>query len=95
MALDSFSDAISHNVHNWAWAFIRGLRDMGYNFTICCDTLAPVDLANVLLLLNAPTVQMWDSFDVCPRTCPSENAIFAQILGGLLGLRVCVHLVPF
>ena len=74
VALDACRDAIVHGVENWAHAFIRGLQDMGYEFTIRCDTLTPVHVASVMLLLDAPDKQLWDSLDICPRTCPSENA---------------------
>ena len=74
VVLDDCRDAITANVKNWAWAFIRGLRDLGYEFTIRCDTLVPVDFAAVLQLLDARAGQVWHGIDVCPRTCPSQGA---------------------
>ena len=56
------------------WAFMRGLRTMGYEYTIRCDTLIPVDVANVMLLLDAPDRQLWEGVNICPRTGPSEDA---------------------
>ena len=53
---------------------MRGLRDMGYDYTIRCDTLIPVDVANVMLLLDAPDRQLWEGVDICPRTGPSDDA---------------------
>ena len=55
-------------------AFIRGLRDMGYEFTIGFDGVRPVRLATVMHLLDAPDRQLWSNLDICPRTCPSQNA---------------------
>ena len=74
VVLDDCRDAITANVKNWAWAFIRGLRDLGYEFTIRCDTLVPLDFAAVLQLLDARAGQVWHGIDVCPRTCPSQGA---------------------
>ena len=33
-----------------------------------------VDVADVMLLLGAPAHQVWEGVDICPSTCPSENA---------------------
>ena len=74
VAVDACRDAIVHDVRTWAWALMRGLHAMGYEYTIRCDTLIPVDLANVMLLLDAPALHVWEGVDICPRTCPSENA---------------------
>ena len=74
VAVDACRDAVTLDVHNWAWAFMCGLRAMGYEYTIRCDTLIPVDVANVMLLLDAPDRQLWEGLDICPRTCPSEDA---------------------
>jgi hypothetical protein len=74
VALDDCWDAITRNVKNWAWSFMRGLKMLGYNFTIRCDTLEPVPIAVVLHLLHAQSVCVWDGLDVCPRTCPSAAA---------------------
>ena len=74
VAVDACRDAITRDVRNWASAFMRGLRALGYEYTIRCDTLIPVGVANVILLLDAPARQEWAGVDICPRTCPSENA---------------------
>ena len=63
--------AIAANVKNRPWAFIRGPRDLGYEFTIRCDTLVPVAFAAVLQLLDARAGQVWLGID---RTCPSQGA---------------------
>ena len=45
---------------------MRGLHAMSYEYTICCDTLIPlVDVANVMLLLDAPALQVWEGVDIC------------------------------
>lgn len=74
VALDDCWDAITRNVKNWAWVFMRGLRQLGYDFTIRFDTLEPVDIDAVMHLLDAPVLQVWATIDICPRTCPSSNA---------------------
>jgi len=74
VALDALWYAITHNTKNWAWAFIRGLRDMQYDFPIRCDTLVPVHLPCVFHLLDAPVLSLWQGLDICPRTCPSQHA---------------------
>ena len=47
---------------------------MGYEYTIWCDTLIPIDVANVMLLLDAPDRQLWEGVGICPRTGPSDDA---------------------
>jgi hypothetical protein len=42
VALDDCWDAVPCNVKNWAWAFMRGLRALGFEFPIRFDTLVPV-----------------------------------------------------
>ena len=34
----------------------------------------PVCLKAVLQRLDAPTAQLWNTLDICPRTCPSQDA---------------------
>ena len=53
---------------------MRGLRTLGYEVTICFDTLACVQLDAVLHLLDAKVSHVWDDLDLCPRTCPSRKA---------------------
>ena len=74
VALDDCWDAITRNVKNWAWAFMRGLRRIGYEFVIRFDTLVPVEVDAVMQLLDAQALQVWNDIDICPRTCPSSNA---------------------
>ena len=74
VAVDACRDAVTQGVRNWAWVVMRGLRDMGYEYTVRCDTLIPVDVANVMLLLDAPDRQLWEGMDICPRTGPSDDA---------------------
>ena len=74
VAQDNLWDAITHNTKNWAWAFIRGLRDMGYDFPIRFDVLVPVDFPAILQLLDGPSTSVWQSVDICPRTCPTSGA---------------------
>ena len=66
LAVDACRDAVTRDVRNWAWAFMRGLRALGYEYTIRCDSLIPVDVANVMLLLDAPARQEWAGVDMCP-----------------------------
>ena len=37
------------------------LRDLGYECTIRCDTLIPVDVAKVIFLLSAQALQVWET----------------------------------
>ena len=72
VALDDISDANTRHVKNWAWSFRRSLRAVGYEFAF--TTLLPICLGTVLQLLDAPTAQLLGTLDICPRTCPSQNA---------------------
>ena len=72
VALDDISDANTRHVKNWAWSFHRSLRAVGYEFAF--TTLLPICLGTVLQLLDAPTAQLLGTLDICPRTCPSQNA---------------------
>ena len=65
---------MSHNVRNWAHAFMRGLRDLGYSFTIRADAMDAVDLGRVRQLLHVRAAQQWQGLHVCPGTCPSPRA---------------------
>ena len=75
VAVDACRDAVTHDLRKWAWACMRGLRAKGYEYTLRCDTLIPVDVANVMLLLDAPDRQLWEGVDICPRTGPSDDAM--------------------
>ena len=88
VALDDISDANTRHVKNWAWSFRRSLRAVGYEFAF--TTLLPICLGTVLQLLDAPTAQLLDTLDICPRTCPSRMPLYAHTSGGLPNLRVCV-----
>ena len=72
VALGDISDANTRHVKNWAWSFHRSLRAVGYEFAF--TTLLPICLGTVLQLLDAPTAQLLGTLDICPRTCPSQNA---------------------
>ena len=74
VALDDCHDAVVGNVKNWAWSVMRGLRDLGYHFTIRCDALELIDVRRVMDLLHQKCLQDWHDLDVCPRTCPSKRA---------------------
>jgi hypothetical protein len=74
VAIDDCRDAVLHKIKNWAHAFMRELRDLGYAFTIRCDTMEVVDLGRVKQLLDQRASQVWQGLDVCPRTCPSPRA---------------------
>ena len=52
----------------------RGLRDIGYHFTIRCDVLELIDVHRVMDLLEQQCLDGWQGLDVCPRTCPSQRA---------------------
>jgi hypothetical protein len=53
---------------------MRGLRRIGYEFIIRFDTLVPMEVDDVMQLLDAQALQVWDDIYICPRTCPSSNA---------------------
>ena len=78
VALDDVSDASTRHVKNWAWSFRRSLRAVGYEFAF--TTLLPICLGTVLQLLDAPTAQLLGTLDICPRTCPSQNATLCTYL---------------
>ena len=78
VALDDVSDANTRHVKNWAWSFRRSLRAVGYEFAF--TTLLPICLGTVLQLLDAPTAQLLGTLDICPRTCPSQNATLCTYL---------------
>ena len=84
VALDDCLDAITRNVKNWAWSFMSGLRQIGYESTICLDILVPVEIDGVTQLLGAQALQVWDDTDICPRTCPSQEPC-VHTADGLLG----------
>ena len=75
VAMDDISDADTHHIRNWAWSFRCNLRDIGYEFGSTC--LLPVCLKAVLQLLDA---QLWNTLDMCPRTCPSQDATLCTYL---------------
>ena len=88
--MDACRDAVVHDVHNWAWALIRGLRAIGYEYTSRCDILIPVDIASVLLLLDAPALQengrvLIFALELARLRMPP----FAHMFGGLPGLHYC------
>ena len=56
--------------------------------SLCCNTLVPAYVANVMLLLHAQALQVWDGVDNCPGTCPFINATFAHMLCALQASRV-------
>ena len=80
VALSNCRDAVVHNVHNWAFSFMRGLRALGYNFTLRCDQLDVVDVACVKKLLCRQMEQPFQGLDVSPCTCPSPNAMLCTYL---------------
>ena len=80
VALSNCPDAVEHNVHNWVFSFMRGLRALGYNFTLTCDQLDMVDVACVKELLCRQLEQPFQGLDVSPRTCPSPNTMLCTYL---------------
>ena len=52
VTLSDCMDAVSHDVRNWAYAFMRGLRDFGCSFTIPADAMEVVNLGRVRQLLH-------------------------------------------
>ena len=78
VASDDISDANTRHVKNWAWSFRRSLRAVGYEFEF--TTLLPICLGTILQLLDAPTAQLLDTLDICPHTCPSQNATLCTYL---------------
>ena len=74
VTLDDCHDAVVGNVKNWAWFVMRGLRDLGYHFTIRCDALDLIDVRRVVDLLHQKCLQDWQVLHVCRRTCPSDRA---------------------
>ena len=74
VAVEACRDAVTRDVRNWAWAFMRGLCAMGYGYTIRCDTLTsqliwPMSCSS-WMLQTVNCGRVW----ICPRTCPSEDA---------------------
>ena len=86
VALDECWDAITRNVKNWAWSFMSGLRQIGYEFTIRFDTLVPVEIAidGVMQLLDAQAFQVWDGFALGPALPGMQPCVHTA--DGLLGL---------
>ena len=78
VALDDVAAANTNQVRNWAWSFRRSLCELGYAFE--STTLLPVCLDTVYQLLDAPTTQLFATLDICPRTCPSQNATLCTYL---------------
>ena len=74
VALDSCRDAVTRNVQNWAGAIFRGLRKLGYAYTVGFYALRPLHFPALLQLLDAPALQARLGADVCPRTCPAAGA---------------------
>ena len=74
LALDNCYDAVVLGVNNWASAFMRSIRDLGYGFDIRVDKLVPVDMDTAMSLLTRESQKCWDGLGVCPRTCPSKGA---------------------
>ena len=72
VAMDDISDANTRHIRNWAWSFRYNLREIGYESA--STGLVPVCLKAVLQRLDAPTAQLWNTLDICPRTCPSQDA---------------------
>lgn len=80
VALSNCRDAVVHNVHNWAFSFMTGLRSLDYAFTLRCDRLDVVDVACVTELLRRQLARPFQDIDVCPRTCPSNRAMLCTYL---------------
>ena len=74
VALDSCRDAVTRNAQNWAGAIFRGLRKLGYAYTVGFDALRPLHFPALLQFLDAPALQARLGVDVCPRTCPAAGA---------------------
>lgn len=74
VALDDCWDAVVGGLHNWAFAIMTGLRQLGYEFTIRVDKLDVIDLPRVLQLLDASRAPAWENIDICPRTCPPQRS---------------------
>jgi hypothetical protein len=73
VALDDCLDAIIRNVKIWAWSFMSGLRQIGYESTIRLDTLVPVEIDGVMQLLGAQALQVWNDTDICPRIHTADD----------------------
>ena len=91
VALSNCRDAVVHNVHNWAFSFIRGLRALGYKLTLRCDQLDVVDVACVKELLWNSHSRVWifqlaHVLHVMPR--------FVHISVGLLGRHMLLVIYP-
>jgi len=75
VALADCRDAVVHGVKNWSYAFMHGLRDLGYPFVIRCDTLDTVDMACVQKLLADRSLQAFTNLALNPRICPTARAV--------------------
>ena len=78
VAMDDILDANTRHVRNWAWSFRYNLREIGYESA--STGLLPVCLKTVLQLLDGPTAQLWNTLDIIPRTCPSQDATLCTYL---------------
>ena len=75
VAVDACRDAVVHDVHNWAWALIRGLRAIGYEYTIRCDILIPVDIASVCSVV----CQAYTIATACFADAASQCSLHAHV----------------
>ena len=76
--MDDISDTNTRNIRNWAWYVWCNLREIEYEFR--STGLLLVCLKAVLQLLDASTAQLWNTLDICPRTCPSQDATLCTYL---------------
>ena len=82
IALDDCWDAVVGGASNWASAFMKGLRQLGYDFTIRADRLDAIHLPRVMQLLDADRDKVWHHLDICPRTCPQPRSQLCTYNGG-------------
>lgn len=80
IALASCRLAVARNVHNWAWAFYRAVRAIGYMWDIRVgdmDAIAEATFEAYLFDVHDSGWQglltTWQRLSVNPRTCPWGN----------------------
>ena len=52
----------------------RGVRALGYDMVIDATDMVHLNLAQIAQLLKCRASAVWDTLDICPRTCPSPKA---------------------
>jgi hypothetical protein len=62
-----------HGMSTWAWAMVKGVRDMGYDMVITSTDMVHLDVQRIRQLLDGKMNAVWHGLDSSPRTCPSNK----------------------